>query len=1501
MLEKQNDPISIEKKVNIVPIDYSKLNNLKEDFGKLFVTQQELSAEQAFWLKHSSISETPIKSHTPVRVEAPSELHKVYKLKWDKNGAIACYKARFVTKGFQQQGNNKGTIDNIISQLRFAFALKGLGSLNYFLGNLDTSLEAFSDANWAGAEYKALADAVAELTWLQALLHALGIRSSLTPILWCDNLDIFTKPLPTPRFLFLRSKLQEIMHIDVNSIDIPYVNKSCMDECSQPQEKDTVIRKLKEKIKSLSGKDNVENVKKDIDEIEIINIELDHSVAKLIFENEKLRNEREHLKSIYKDQFDSIKKTHVRSKEQCHSLIAQINATSVENSYLNAQLQEKVFAIAALKNELRKFKRKNVVDTTVSKPATTIALGMYKINVELLAPKLLNNKDVHMDYIKHSRDHANILWEIVKNARALIPLDSNLDSTCVDLPVPIVIVPKPTFSTGTPSSTTTDQDTPLISTSQTTPKTPSLFISFGIKEAYHYIKVAHIDNNPFVEFLILKPSSEESSTKELIPLPDCVMIITLKWIYKVKLDELGVVLKNKAYLIARGYRREEGIDFEESFALVARLEAIHIFIAFATHMNIVVYQMDVKNAFLNGILREEVYVSQPDRFVDPENPNQLYKLNKALYGLKQAPRTWYDLLSSFLLSQKFSKGTVDPTLFVRRKGKDILLYGMKTCEPADTPMVEKSKLDEDSQGKAVDPIHYRRMIGTLMYLIASRPDLVFDVCMCARYQEKPTKKHLHMVKRIFRYLRGTINMGMWYPKNSCIALTTFVDADHADCQDTRKSTSRSMQLLGERLVPFSKRVKISSTNMRLETTVTQKEETFQVVINLIKNFTCFNAFTISVDVSKIFMQQFRVEGVDFTDVLNDDIEITFLIDLGYKGKFYRENVDYPELIWEDLAFQIDHKKGKKSRREYMPYPRFTKVIINHFLKQHNSLSNLNYKHYHTIKDDGIVSRLKFVRIGEDYQEYGLPVPKTMLTEAIKQFESYQMFIKYSTGEIPSKKSKGKGTQGKNTADTHVADVIVSEESDPEHDRKKTSSKRRVKKKVTLFADDNIISDDPDIALELGKSISQTKAKKAEAARKVHATHARIMTEFVPEATRTRKSGKVTFDPSKKLKSVLYLTPKEQEAVDTMKDIKESRKSSRRQLGTVGSSEGTGTIPGVPDKSIVISATSSKGTEEDQLDEEKDDKDGDAADEGDDHIRDTQDVETDEDEIYKYKLHVCKDKDEEMLNAKFVESEKSGEEVSDTTITDVEKTSDLVLKDSTDAEFNSLLEVKIQSKVLHIQSSSVLKVPVSVISEPSVLTPVQDLQDYLRSRVVDIFQKELQEHTTGLIQKYSMQHLLELTKKHTPTVDLEQEFKKSPLKILKIKRNTLRSKRCQSLLSSLQIRQLSKKALIEDENAMVKGVADIVQNHKRKHDDDEDDNDDEDPLAGPNQGKKIKRRRIKDSKSSKKTSSTKETLKGKAPTKGFKSCKYASAKEPVKKPIAEVIMNDAGDDVVRDDD
>nr|GEX18726.1 hypothetical protein [Tanacetum cinerariifolium] len=264
-------------------------------------------------------------------------------------------------------------------------------------------------------------------------------------------------------------------------------------------------------------------------------------------------------------------------------------------------------------------------------------------------------------------------------------------------------------------------------------------------------------------------------------------------------------------------------------------------------------------------------------------------------------------------------------------------------------------------------------------------------------------------------------------------------------QETQQVVARD-----EKWVPFIERVNVSSINVRLETTMPQKEETFQVVINLVKNSSCFKAFTISADVPKIFMQQFwysikkvqgkdsyeflstnkkhvvnadvfriildicpRVEGVNFTDVPYDDTTLTFLIKLGYKGPLYKHTnmfMDHMHQPWRTLA-----------------------AIINKCLFRKTASND---------------------KLCKDYQEYGLLIPETMLTEAIKQSESYQMFIKHSTGQILPKKRRGKV-------------------------KRKKFSKRRVKKKVTLSVDDNIISDDPDTALELGKSISQTKAEEAE--------------------------------------------------------------------------------------------------------------------------------------------------------------------------------------------------------------------------------------------------------------------------------------------------------------------------------------------------------------------------------------------------------------------------------------
>ncbi|GJZ64081.1 ribonuclease H-like domain-containing protein, partial [Tanacetum coccineum] len=245
--------------------------------------------------------------------------------------------------------------------------------------------------------------------------------------------------------------------------------------------------------------------------------------------------------------------------------------------------------------------------------------------------------------------------------------------------------------------------------------------------------------HPTSELTTPKPKKKILQVWELVDKPFGKNVIKLKWLWKTKKDEGQTIIRNKARLVAKGYAQEEGIDFEESFAPVARLEAVRIFVAYVAHKSFPIYQMDVKTAFLNGPLKEEVYVAQPDGFVDPDHPDKVYRLRKALYRLKQASRAWYDELLKFLISKGFTKG-----------------------QSIGTPMATKPKLDADLSGEPIDQTDYRSKIGSPMYLTSSRPDIVQAICLLwQEYASKTDLKYLTEVKRIFRYLRGTIHMGLW--------------------------------------------------------------------------------------------------------------------------------------------------------------------------------------------------------------------------------------------------------------------------------------------------------------------------------------------------------------------------------------------------------------------------------------------------------------------------------------------------------------------------------------------------------------------------------------------------------------------------------------------------------------------------------------------------------------------------------------------------------------------
>ncbi|GKD84088.1 retrovirus-related pol polyprotein from transposon TNT 1-94, partial [Tanacetum coccineum] len=268
-----------------------------------------------------------------------------------------------------------------------------------------------------------------------------------------------------------------------------------------------------------------------------------------------------------------------------------------------------------------------------------------------------------------------------------------------------------------------------------------------------------------------------------------------KKVFRNKKDEHGITIKNKARVVTQGYSQEEGIDYDETFEQVARMEAIRIFLAFATYLNFKVYQMDVKSAFLNGKLKEEIYVKQSLGFESSEFHDYVCKLDKALYGLKQAPRAWYETLSTFLIQNKFTRGRIDDTLFIYKSKGDVLIVqvyvddiifsstsyklckqfekmmikkfemsmmgeltyflGLQINSSVKTPMVPPNNLGPDLAGKPVNETSHRGMIGSLMYLTATRLDIQLSTVLCARYQSNPKETHLTVVKRILKYLKGT--------------------------------------------------------------------------------------------------------------------------------------------------------------------------------------------------------------------------------------------------------------------------------------------------------------------------------------------------------------------------------------------------------------------------------------------------------------------------------------------------------------------------------------------------------------------------------------------------------------------------------------------------------------------------------------------------------------------------------------------------------------------------
>ncbi|CAJ2662180.1 unnamed protein product [Trifolium pratense] len=362
---------------------------------------------------------------------------------------------------------------------------------------------------------------------------------------------------------------------------------------------------------------------------------------------------------------------------------------------------------------------------------------------------------------------------------------------------------------------------------------------------------------------------ESNDTWELTALPAGVKKIGVKWIYKTKYNEQGKIEKYKARLVAKGYSQQQGIDYNEVFAPVARWDTIRTILAIAALKNWYVFQLDVKSAFLHGELNEEVYVDQPLGY-QKENRQLVYRLKKSLYGLKQAPRAWYSKIEAYFNHEGFEKCPHEHTLLVKSEtdgriivvslyvddliftgndeklfaefkssmernfamtdlgkmryflgveikqdGNGIFLYqqkyaveilqrfGMSDCNSVNNPIVPGSKLQKDETGQASNSTLYKQMVGCLMYLLATRPDLAFSVCLVARYMERPTEIHMAAVKRILRYLKGTTSYGLWYERGKGDELVGWSNSDYAGDIDDRRSTSGYVFMIGTKAVSWS--------------------------------------------------------------------------------------------------------------------------------------------------------------------------------------------------------------------------------------------------------------------------------------------------------------------------------------------------------------------------------------------------------------------------------------------------------------------------------------------------------------------------------------------------------------------------------------------------------------------------------------------------------------------------------------------------------------------------
>nr|GEX18812.1 hypothetical protein [Tanacetum cinerariifolium] len=746
---KQQDPMVLEKKVNTTPIDYAVLNHLSQDFKKRFVSQTKLSVEQAFWPQNSMNSSDLI------------FLEDLPKLRFLKNFlksaptgrtftivGNACPLTRIttttevpsrnpialVTLVYSRKPRKSKTTDHVSKSKVIKSVSANKKKRNISWGCIVSNVPSSSldeCRNDHVAKIMGYGDYQIGNVMISRVYYVEGLGHNL--------FSVGSKKKPhKPKSKNINQEKLYLLHLDLcGTMCVASVNEKkytlvIVDDYSRftwtPHEYHETVGISHETFVAHSPQQNGVVERQNRMLIEVARIMLIYVKASLFLWAEAVAT------ACYTQNRSIIRLHHGKTPYKL------LHYKLPDLSFFH------IFGVLCYpindSENLEKLQLKADICIFISYAPTKKAFQIYNRRTRRIIETIHVDFDEMTAMDSEHNSSGPVLYEMTPATISSGLVSNPPSSTPVDPSAPVVIAsiaevvaPEPAVSTSSPSSTIVDQDAPSPCNSQTTPKTQSPLIFNDVVEENRHLDVTHMNNDPFFGISILENDSEASSSSNVFPTvmhtaaPNSEHVT--KWTKDHPFYNIIGILKNKARLVARGYRQEEGIDFEELFALVARLDAIRIFLAYASHMNMIVYKMDIKKTFLNGIMRENFYVNQPNGFVDQDNLNHVYKLKKALYGLKHAPRAWYDLSLKFLLSQEFSKGAVDPTLFIRRQGKDILLV--------------QTHVD----------------------------DIIFT------------------------------------------STTPKLYADHVGCQDTRRSTSGSMQLLGERLVSWlSKRhksVAISST------------------------------------------------------------------------------------------------------------------------------------------------------------------------------------------------------------------------------------------------------------------------------------------------------------------------------------------------------------------------------------------------------------------------------------------------------------------------------------------------------------------------------------------------------------------------------------------------------------------------------------------------------------------------------------------------------------------